>query len=154
MRTRLFSSGGSLILSLAMGAVILYPGRAWAQAMEYSLTSAALKMAGVLALVLAVLLGLVYLLKKFSPKFGRGALAGREMDLLAQYRLGPKKTLAVVRVGKRLLLLGVTEASINLLTEIEDEEMIQRLSRGETGAVQGFGRILKRAKGGDEGADQ
>lgn len=133
--------------ALALAALLLLPEpvRAQTQAVEFNLTSATLKMVGVLALVLAVLLGLAYLLKKFSPRFGRGGVVGREMDLVAQYPLGPKKILAVVRVGQRLLLLGVTEASINLLTEIDDPELIARLQTPGPGSVQGFKSLLKKA---------
>ena len=127
------------------GAAWAVLGAVLAQAAEFNLTSATLKMVGVLALVLAVLLGLVYLLKKVSPRFGRSGVVGREMDLVAQYPLGPKKTLAVVRVGQRLLLLGVTEASINLLTEIDDPDLISRLRGPEAVSAQGFRKLLKKA---------
>ncbi len=130
---------------LAVGLAVLFPAPAMAQALEYSLTSATLKMVGVLALVLALLLGLVFLLKKVSPLFGRRAAVGREMDLLAQYPLGPKRFLAVVRVGEQLLLLGVTEANVNLLTEIKDPDVVRRLLDGEAGSGQGFKTLLKKA---------
>ena len=130
----------------ALCAALLRPGPAWAQAAaEYSLTSAAIKMVGVLVLVLGLLMGLLYLMRKLSPRLSRRTAAGREMDLLAQYPLGPKKILAVVRVGGQLLLLGVTETNINLLTEITDPEIKDRLIRQEAEPGQGFGSILKKA---------
>jgi flagellar protein FliO/FliZ len=154
MSRRVFIRIGPGVAALALGAVLLVPAPARAQALEYSFTSAALKMAGVLALVLGVLLGLVYLLKKISPRFNRGAVAGQEMDLVAQYPLGPKKTLAVVRVGERFLLLGVTEENINLLTEIDDPALMERLTREDKTPIRGFGDILDKVKGRKEGAGQ
>ena len=156
MRTGLTSRIGRRVVAPALGIIFLFPTGARAQALEYSLTSATLKMVGVLAVVLAVLFGLVFLLKKLSPMFGRRAAAGQEMELLAQYPLGPKKVLAVVRIGERVLLLGVTDTNINLLTEIQDPDLVRRLINKETGPIQqGFGRMLKRAgKGLKEGTDR
>lgn len=155
MRMGLTSRTGRCVVASVLGITILFPAKAWAQALEYSLTSATLKMVGVLAVVLAVFLGLVFILKKISPLFGRGAVFGREIELLTQYPLGSKKVLTVVRVGEKLLLLGVTEKNINLLTEIKDPDQIRRLINKESGPAQGFGRILKKAgKKLKEGADR
>jgi len=68
------------------------------------------------------------------------------MRLLGQYPLGPKRILALVKVGSRTLLLGVTEANINLLTEVQDQDLIARLEGPKEGNGAKFGRLLRRAR--------
>lgn len=43
--------------------------------------------------------------------------------------LGPKMSVCLVEIAGRVFLLGVTEHNITLLSEIEDEEEIERLQR-------------------------
>ena len=43
----------------------------------------------------------------------------RAMEVVAQLPLGPRERIAAVRVGNRILVLGVTAQQINLLTELE-----------------------------------
>lgn len=51
---------------------------------------------------------------------------GRVLDTLP---LGPKMSVSLVEVADRVFLLGVTEQSITLLSEITDEGEIERLHR-------------------------
>jgi len=135
-----FSRTGSVLIL----ALLSSPQTAWAEGFNYSLTSAAFKMVGVLALVLSLLIGLVYLLRRFSPSAGRLGWVSQDMTLLGQYPLGPKKLLAMVKVGDEVLLLGVTEASINLLTRIEDPELLERLKTSRAASPSSFAQVLKR----------
>lgn len=112
----------------------------------YSLTGAALKMVGVLALVLGILGVALYVIRRISPTAGRLAGARGEFTLLAQYQLGPKKMMALVKVGQQALLLGVTDSNINLLTEIDDPELIDRLEGPEIRAGNGFSSVLSRIR--------
>ena len=128
------------------GLLLLLPELCLAAEESFGLASAGLKMIGVLALVVGLLLGCLYLLRRLSPAVARGGLLSREMRLLAQYPLGPKRILALVKVGSRTLLLGVTEANINLLTEVQDQALIDRLEGFKEGNGIKFSRILKRAR--------
>jgi len=132
-------------LVLAAGRV-LSPDLCLAAEEGFGLASAGLKMIGVLALVVGLLLGCLYLLRRLSPALNRGGLLSTEMRLLGQYPLGPKRILALVKVGSRTLLLGVTEANINLLTEVQDQDLIARLEGPKEGNGAKFGRLLRRAR--------
>ncbi len=74
---------------------------------------------GAVFLVLALLALALYLLKRFSPRsrlFKRG-----DLQLEAQLQLGPKRSVAVVRFLNKRLVLGVTDANVNLLTQTDTE---------------------------------
>jgi flagellar protein FliO/FliZ len=77
-----------------------------------------LHMAGALFLVLAVILVGFWLLKRFGPMAGLGAARGK-LAFEGQLALGPRRSVVVVRFLNKVLVLGVTEHQINLLTEMD-----------------------------------
>ena len=66
-------------------------------------------------------------LKKIEGHKGLGGLLGnlglargdRLIEVLSNHSLGPRKSIAVVRVGGRRLVLGVTNENINLITAVD-----------------------------------
>ncbi len=79
-----------------------------------------LQVMGWLFFILACLIALLYLLKRFAPK---AALAvDGKLTILGQVGLGPKKSLVVVRFLNKMLVLGVTDTQINLITEMTTDE--------------------------------
>ncbi|WP_246287822.1 flagellar biosynthetic protein FliO [Desulfolutivibrio sulfoxidireducens] len=87
----------------------------------YGLTSVAAQMAMALLLLLAVIFVAFWLIKRFGPRMGL-AVSGKNSGLkfLGQLPLGPKRSLVLVRFLNKVLVLGVTEHSINLITEIDE----------------------------------
>lgn len=83
------------------------------------MASVAIQMALALLLVLAVILVGYWILRRLGPRFGLGPVGkGGTLRLMGQMGLGPRKQLLVVRFLNKDLLLGVTEHSITLLTEV------------------------------------
>ncbi len=78
-----------------------------------------LQVAGSMLLLLGVLVLALYLLKRYGPKAGLGVFGRGDMKLEGQLPLGPRRSVVVVRYLNKRLVLGVTETSINLLTEME-----------------------------------
>ncbi len=92
---------------------------------------------GILGAMLAVLAGGAFFLKKRKSgdslrghkafagvigKFAKGLTPKSKLiEVLATHYLGPKKNIAVVKVGGRTLVLGVTDESINLITQIQGD---------------------------------
>jgi len=80
-----------------------------------------------LAVVLLLLMVLARYLNKRQLGGGRGvALPGRrkplaDVEVLSRHGLSRGSSLAVVRAGGRLLLVGVTETSVSVLRELEDQ---------------------------------
>lgn len=83
------------------------------------------------------------LAKRMLPGFeGR---SGR-MKVLDCLTLGPNKSLAIVKIGGRFLLLGIAAEQISLLTELTEEELDTGVNDGD-GAKGGFSEILRRQLG-------
>ncbi|MBU1002545.1 MAG: flagellar biosynthetic protein FliO [Proteobacteria bacterium] len=86
-----------------------------------SLGNETLKVAGVLCLMLAFIFAGFWVLKRYGHRAGLGVLTRNELKLEGHLALGPKKQIVVVRFLNKRMVLGVTETSINLLTETESK---------------------------------
>ncbi len=75
------------------------------------------KAIGILFLLLAFLVGLLFLIKRFSPT-PFNTLKQNRLKILGNINLGPKKSLVLVQFLDSLLLIGVTESNISLLKEV------------------------------------
>lgn len=80
-----------------------------------------------LALALAVVLGLIYVLLKFLNKRNRLFQQVRAMENIGGIALGNNKSVQIIRVGEKVYMLGVGD-NVDLLTEIDDEQTIKELS--------------------------
>lgn len=70
----------------------------------------------------------LYYILKYVSKNREGRLPVRgEMSLLSSMMLGPNKQLQIVDVSGKLLVLGVADNGINLITEITDTEVKHRI---------------------------
>ncbi|MCE5272859.1 flagellar biosynthetic protein FliO [bacterium] len=78
-------------------------------------------------IVIGLLYLFLYLLRRFFQRPGSLGPASGQFQLLQQFHLGPKKQLALVKVCGRVLLLGVTDSSINTLLEISDEAELKNV---------------------------
>jgi flagellar biosynthetic protein FliO len=80
-----------------------------------------LKMASALIVVVFCIYGSVFLLKK---GFGRKLSHNRRnnaLELLETTYVGPKKSISLLRVGDKSVLVGVTDNQISVLTELDAE---------------------------------
>ena len=84
---------------------------------------------------LLVVLGLLWVLAKVArrPLAGRG---GGAIAVLARQQLTRGSTVAVVRVGDRALILGVTDGQVSLLGEADPASVDSPAPRRETVALQ------------------
>lgn len=82
-------------------------------------------------LYLAILCVILYVvLKAFRKKMqgqGSSGRKGRHLEVVESTPIGTQKHLTLVRVGGRLLVIGVADSSISLLTEIVDKEEVKRM---------------------------
>jgi len=84
-------------------------------------------MLGALVVVLIGVIGVTILVRRFAPQLGRRfQLAGR-LQHLGFLSLTPQSSVALIRIGQEMLVLGVTPHTVTLLTkmsavEIEAEE--------------------------------
>ncbi|MFO7750770.1 MAG: flagellar biosynthetic protein FliO [Desulfobacteraceae bacterium] len=100
--------------------------------------SAFARSAVMLAVVLALVVFLFYLVKRFSA-MNRGG-GGRDLiRVLSVHHLSPKEKVVLLDVMEEKILIGVTQASINFLANI-DKELEADVEEGdETGTWTGKG---------------
>ena len=112
------------------------PSVAWAGQLgaDVGLGLAAVKTIAALAAVLAVVVGLYWLLRRLGP--GRvGAMGGGGIRVLGRVQLGPRTQVVALEVGEKVLVVGTGEGGVRLLVSLD---------RSEFGAGQGFARTLRR----------
>lgn len=76
--------------------------------------AAFLKSGAMLAFVIALLVSLLYMVRRFSP-MGRTSKGRKEIRVLEAHHLAPKEKLVLVNVLDQKILLGVTPQTITTL---------------------------------------
>ena len=71
---------------------------------------------------LAVVIGMLLLLARFSAKRFRGS-SNAPIRVVHRQALSRSSSVAVVTIGSRVLVLGTTEQQVQLLTELDPEEL-------------------------------
>jgi flagellar biosynthetic protein FliO len=111
-------------------------------------TMSILKMLAALAVVIALIYLAIYLLKKFM---GRGRVGGgkaRVLEILETAYIDPKKSLSLVRVADKSVLIGVTDNQISMLTELDAQKTLALFAAEQAnGEEGGFAGMLRSAAG-------
>lgn len=116
----------------------MLPASAMAQATGSSVTSFGVgewfSLVLRLGLVIGVIWAAVYAMRWYTRRAGgeRGS-AARALDIVETRSLGPNRTLHLVRIGGRAVLIGVTPERINALLEINDPEVLDSLGPAADG---------------------
>ncbi len=95
----------------------------------------ALKMAGALAVVVSLLLGGMFVLKRLMGE-SQGYLSQSILRMLGGLRLGQGKTIMLVEVAGEVLVLGSTARELTLLTRISDQERVKQLRTTSGNAIE------------------
>jgi flagellar biosynthetic protein FliO len=106
---------------------------------------AILKLISALAIVIVALYGGLYLLKRLMT--GRRSVSAKlaTLEVIESAYVGPKKTVSLVRVGKRAVLVGVTDQQITKLTDVDEHEVAELLSaEPEAKSGETFAQMFKR----------
>lgn len=82
-----------------------------------------------LVAVVAIIWGAFWALRWYNRRIQTGYGAGRSLEVLETRALGPNRSMQLVRVGRRAVLVGVTADRINQLLEIDDPEEVERLAQ-------------------------
>jgi len=79
-------------------------------------------------LILGMLVAGFYYFFRYVTKKAGMQVHGRDvLNVLAMVPVGPNKFLQIVDMAGRLLVIGVSDNSVNLLTEVRDKEEIDRI---------------------------
>lgn len=106
------------------------------------------KMISALLVVVILVYGALWALKRmmgkrYNSKSGTGGL-----EVLQSTHVGPHKQISLVRVGKRSVLVGVTDNQITTLTELSPEETEEFVGEvAETESSASFSQMLSSATG-------
>jgi len=116
----------------------------------------AIRMFSALLLVLGIFLGSFYVLRRLLKRDGvtQGTSLMRTLD---KTYLGVKKSVTLVAVCDKILVLGVTNDRISLLSEIDDPDSVVKLKQTGSGPPMSFknhlGRLLSKGREGGIGKD-
>jgi flagellar protein FliO/FliZ len=86
-----------------------------------------LKMLAALAIVLGLMIGAMYVLKRFLHQTVPGMDDGQTIRILSTRYLGPKNSIMLVDVLGQLMVIGLSNQQMSLLTTISDIRAIERL---------------------------
>lgn len=100
--------------------------------------TAGLKMFASLGVVLAMILFLLYGMKKLTRQRMSG-VGGRRIHVLESQYLGVKKTISLVHIPGKVLVLGISGDRIRLLDTLDENIVQQPIPAGESIP---FGSIL------------
>ncbi len=104
-------------------------------------TYSVLKLLFSLSFVIGMIFLTTYLYKKFSnTNIGKLGSKGTFLKVLTTLPIGTKKYLSVIKAGDKFLLIGITDNSVNLITELENVEIEESSSKNN------FVGILRKAK--------
>jgi len=93
---------------------------------NYEMMIAAFKMLFSLILVVGILAALYYLMRYMSKR-GHNITSRGLINVLANNYIGVKKNISLIEVPGSILILGITNDSISLLSKIEDKEAINTI---------------------------
>jgi flagellar biogenesis protein FliO len=75
--------------------------------------------------IIVLMFVLLYVLKKIYLPSGLSGELGMNMKVYGMLQIQPRKAIYLVKILNRMLIIGVAENSITLLSEIADPEIIK-----------------------------
>ncbi|MFT3758710.1 flagellar biosynthetic protein FliO [Thauera sp.] len=109
------------------------------------LAGSLVQMLGGLAVVIALLLASLWLIRRLAAPRGSAAAA---IEVLGAAAVGPRERVVLVRLGQQLLVLGVAPGSVTRLHEMKAEELPLAARHEASGPEKSFpawlGQAMKR----------
>lgn len=94
-----------------------------------------IKMISALAVVLGLMIGAAWLLKRIGARTGMGIPEGQLIRVVSSSYIGPKNSIVIVDVLGELLVVGISGNQMTLLSSITDEGRVQKLREMRTGGL-------------------
>ena len=105
-------------------------------------------MLGILLVFLLVLV-LTYGVTRWIAGYQQGMMANRNIQVIETFRVSNNKFIQIIQVGKKCLVISVCKDTINILTELTEEQLIWKPSPEEKNPVnmnENFQEILNNLK--------
>jgi flagellar biosynthetic protein FliO len=123
-----FLLGGVILLSFCPG---METGRAGAEsegARELatagpSMTAMSVKLIGSVALIVGLLYLGMYAVKRFGPGLKSGGIKQDAISIMHKRHIAPKKAVYILKIGRRSMVVGVTDSQINHLADLTEEDV-------------------------------
>ena len=131
-------------LSYTASILFLLPGLLWAEPEETVQPVAEmnpLQIMTPLLMVIALIFIVAWLVKRFNPKLPS---MGKEIEMLSSTQLSTQSRLALIRVGGKDLLIGITPQSISLIKEFDEQVVKEQPEKDQTALAEQFKSLLKR----------
>ena len=111
-----------------------------------------------MGIVLSLFLGLAWIYKKSLPK-SMGRLPHEVVQVLGRTSISPRQQMYVIRFGKKLLLVSQQPGQTQTLSEISEDEEVDRLtgiceSHLPSSATQSFSEVLRQVASGQRSTDR
>lgn len=103
---------------------------------------------GILLVFLLVLV-LTYVVTRWIAGYQQGMMANRNIQVIETFRVSNNKFIQIIQVGKKCLVISVCKDTINILTELTEEQLIWKPSPEEKNPVnmnENFQEILNNLK--------
>ena len=105
--------------------------------------SGAFQMLAALGIVLGGLILVFYFMKRYLKR-DVGGSSGQLIQVIASQYIGIKKNIALIKVPGTILVVGVSNDNISMLTKIEDKEIIEAIQQEASGISPSFSDHLQR----------
>ena len=95
--------------------------------------------------VFVLVLIVAYFVTRWIASYGQGQMGNKNIRVIEGYRMGPNKTIQIVKVGNKYLVLGVGKDDISYLGEVEEKDLA--ITDETIKPLPEFKDILAKAKG-------
>ncbi len=104
-----------------------------------------------LILIVAMVVGLLFVLKKIIPGSHR-IFDSPAIEIIGKSHISQKQAIYLAKLGRRILVLGVSENSVNLLTEMDDADEVNGIRAinaqgGKESVTNAFKSVFKHKQG-------
>jgi flagellar protein FliO/FliZ len=90
--------------------------------------SSFIKMISALAVVLGIMIAAMYFVKKYMKGAGTGMDDGKYIKIISTRYIGPKSSIMLVDVLNSIIVIGIANNQITMLTTISDPKSLDRLN--------------------------
>ncbi len=100
-------------------------------------------------LVFLFVLALTYLVTKWIAGYQQGIVANKNIRIIETFRVSSNKFIQIIQVGEKYLAVSVCKDTINVLTELTEEQLTWMPSmeeKKETNVNESFQEILNNLK--------
>ena len=101
-----------------------------------------------LVFVLIIILVAAYFTSRFIGKMKMGKMSKSNFQVIDSYRISQNKTLMIVKIANKYVVLAIAKDTIEIITELEEAEvMIREIRKDEK---QSFKQVLDKLKNRNE----